>query len=82
MLRALKKSLESTGMVPKALRDSGSAPSQVDDQKLKDDSIAVVVNNECKMEKIYKDNAYIPSMLHIYIYIYTHTDVLLNETFV
>ena len=65
-------------MVPKALRDSGSAPSQVDDQKLKDDSIAVVVNNVMKIENIYKDNAYIPSMLHIYIY----TDVLLNETFV
>ena len=60
MLRALKKSLGSTGMVPKALRDSGSAPSHVDGQKLKDDSIAVVVNNEMKMENVYKDNAYIP----------------------
>ena len=52
--RALKKSLNSTGMVPACLERT-QAYSDTDDAKVKQDAINVVANNEVKMSNIYKD---------------------------
>ena len=69
MFRKLKASLESTGMMPPSLQNASTAaaPMVTNDQQLKDEAISVVRDNEVKMDKIYKDNAYLPPMLHHYV---------------
>ena len=52
--RALKKSLNITGMVPACLERT-QAYSDKDDAKVKEDAIKVVADNDGKMSNIYKD---------------------------